>query len=272
GSAPCAQSEPARVLSRGSRHVRSCLICVDCYRDRRDVGALGPRAPPGCVAGTALGFDPGGTRGRAPAILGGGPARLKVDGAVLAALVCVSLGARLVPLTFSPLPFGIDGFALARISNDIVAKGTWRIDPIGVNSYNEKLPGFSLLWAAASSVGGFAPLTQVQLFVPLVTCLAVLPAYLLGVKATGRRVGGFGAGLFVGVFGSFLLLRSSVVKASVGRLVFLVVLLRFSDRRDMRNRALAFVLLLFLPFLHPLTTLLTLGGVASMVVFAQRRA
>src|SRR5438445_1767905 len=270
--AAAAQREPARFRPRGSRDVRSRHLCVDCPRDRRDVDALGPRAAPGCVAGAALGFDSGSTRGRAPAILGGGPARLKVDGAILAALVCVSLGARLVPLTFSPLPFGIDGFALARISNDIVAKGAWRIDPIGVNSYNEKLPGFSLLWAAASSVGGFAPLTQVQLFVPLVTCLAVLPAYLLGVKATGRRLGGFAAGLFVAVFGSFLLLTSSVAKESIGLLVFPVVLLLFSERRDMRNRALAFVLLLFLPFLHPLTTLLTLGGVASMVVFAQRRA
>ncbi len=186
--------------------------------------------------------------------------------------MCIALGARLVPLTFSPLPFGIDGFALARISSDIVARGTWHIDPIGVNSYNEKLPGFSLLWAAASSVGGFAPLTQVQLFVPLVTCLAVLPAYLMGVKATARRLGGFAAGLFVAVFGSFLLLTSSVAKESIGLLVFPVDLLLFAERRDMRNRALAFVLLLFLPFLHPLTTLLTLGGVASLVVFAQRRA
>ncbi len=188
------------------------------------------------------------------------------------ALVCIALGARLVPLTFSPLPFGIDGFALARISNDIVTKGTWRIDPTGVNSYNEKLPGFSLLWAAASLVGGFAPLTQVQLFVPLVTCLTVLPAYLFGVRATGRRLGGFTAGLFIAVFGSFLLLTSSVAKESIGLLVFPVALLLFSERRDVRNRALAFVLLLFLPFLHPLTTLLTLGGVASLVVLAQRRA
>jgi hypothetical protein len=179
---------------------------------------------------------------------------------------------RLVPLTFSPLPFGIDGFALARISNNIGTRGSWQIDPTSVNSYNEKLPGFSLLWAAASMVGGFAPLTHVQLFVPFVTCLTVLPAYLFGVKATGRRLGGFVAGLFIAVFGSFLLLTSSVSKESIGLLVFPAALLLFQERADVRNRALALVLLLFLPFLHPLTTLLTLGGVASLVVLAQRRA
>jgi hypothetical protein len=186
--------------------------------------------------------------------------------------VCIALGARLVPLTFSPLPFGIDGFALARISGDIAAKGTWRIDPTGVNRYNEELPGFSLLWAAASMVGGLASLVHVQLFVPLITCLTVLPAYLFGVKATGRRLGGFAAGLFIAVFGSFLLLTSSAAKESIGLLVFPVVLLLFSERKDIRRRALALILLLFLPFLHPLTTLLTLGGVASLVVFTQRRA
>jgi hypothetical protein len=188
------------------------------------------------------------------------------------ALVCISIAARLVPLTFSPLPLGIDGFGLTRISSNIAATGTWRIDPAGVISYNEKLPGFSILWADVSLVAGLSPLIYAQLIVPLITGLAVIPAYLLGVKATGRRLGGFVAGLFIAVFGSFLLLTSSVAKESIGLLVFPVALLLFSERRDVRNRTLAFVLLLLLPFLHPLTTLLTLGGVASLVVFAQRRA
>src|SRR5207245_5416645 len=39
-----------------------------------------------------------------------------------------------------------------------------------------------------------------------------------------------------------------------------------------RKRALSVVLLLFLAFLHPLTTLLTLGMTSALVVLAQRRA
>src|SRR5207245_173000 len=42
--------------------------------------------------------------------------------------------------------------------------------------------------------------------------------------------------------------------------------------RDPRKRALSIVLLLFLAFLHPLTTLLTLGMTSALVVLAQRRA
>ena len=33
---------------------------------------------------------------------------MKPDAAVVVALVCLALAARLVPLTFSPLPFSVD--------------------------------------------------------------------------------------------------------------------------------------------------------------------
>ncbi|TLZ69288.1 MAG: hypothetical protein E6K14_09590 [Methanobacteriota archaeon] len=91
-----------------------------------------------------------------------------------------------MPLTFSPLPFNIDGFPLARISEQIAATGTWRIDPGDVNSYNEKMPAFSLLWAAASMLGGLSPLAHVELVVVLITSLVVLPAYLFGVTSCSR--------------------------------------------------------------------------------------
>lgn len=177
-----------------------------------------------------------------------------------------------MPLTLSPLPYSTDGFALARIANGIASTGVWRIDPASANSYNTKLPGFSLLWAAASMLGGLQPLAQVQLYLAVIASLVVLPAYLLGVKATGRRLVGFVAGLFVALFGSFLLLTSTVSKESIGLLVLPVAVLLFHERADPRKRALAVVLLLFLPFLHPLTTFLTLGMVAASAVLTHRRA
>src|SRR5207249_3179665 len=121
------------------------------------------RAPPRNPSTPTRRVHPGERRRRATAIPGGDPARLRTDGAIVAALLCLALGARLVPLTFSPLPFSIDGFALARISSNIAADGTWRIDPADTNSYNQKLPGFSILWSAAAQVGGLSPLVHVQL-------------------------------------------------------------------------------------------------------------
>jgi hypothetical protein len=197
---------------------------------------------------------------------------MRTDTAILAALVCVALAARLVPFAVSPLPLSVDGFALARISSGIRAGGIWRIDPADVNSYNQKLPGFSFLWAATTGLAGLSPLLHAQFLLPMITALTVLPAYLLGAKATGRRLGGFVSGLFVALFGSFLLLTSSVAKESIGLLVFPVAVLLFGERADPRKRALAVVLLIFLPFLHPLTAFLTFGMVAALVVLTHRRA
>src|SRR5207249_8094026 len=151
----------------------------------------------------------------------------------------------LVPLTFSPLPFSIDAFALARISSNIAADGTWRIDPADTNSYNQKLPGFSILWSAASQVGGLSPLVQVQLILPFLTCPTVLVAYLLGVKATGRRLGGFVVGLFIAPFGRFLLLTSATAKESIVLLVFYAAGLLCSVCEDQRERARSGVFCLF---------------------------
>jgi len=47
--------------------------------------------------------------------------------------------------------------------------------------------------------------------------------------------------------------------------------LLFHEREDPRKRALAVLLLLFLPFLHSLTTFLTLGMIAALVVLTHRR-
>lgn len=196
---------------------------------------------------------------------------MKADGACVAALVCIALAARLVPLTVSPLPFSIDGFILARVAADIAARDAWSIDPADVNSYNMKLPGFSLWWAATADLAGLSLLGHLQLILPLLTSFAVVPAYLFGAKATGRRLGGFVAGLFIALFGSFLLHTSAAAKESIALLVFPVVVLLFQGREDRRSRALAAVLLLFLPFLHSLTAFLTLGMVAALVVLGQRR-
>src|SRR5256712_178686 len=241
-------------------------------RGRLDRDALRFGLHPRYLGHAPHGIDSRNAGRRIAPILGGDPARLRTDGAILTALICVAIATRLVPLTFSPLPFGIDGFALGRISSDIAARGGWRIDPADLNSYNQKLPGFSLLWSAVTSVGGLSPLAHVQLIMPLLASLSVIPAYLFGVKATGRRLGGFVAGLFIVLFGSFLLLTSSVSKESIGLLTFPVAVLLFLERRDPRKRALSVVLLLFLAFLHPLTTLLTLGMTSALVVLAQRRA
>src|SRR5256712_12729378 len=92
-------------------------------RGRRDLDALRLGAAPGRHGHATHGVDSRTAGHRIAAIPGGDPARLRTDGAILMGLICVAIAPRLVPLTFSPLPFGIEGFALGRISSDIAARG-----------------------------------------------------------------------------------------------------------------------------------------------------
>ena len=197
---------------------------------------------------------------------------MRVDVALVAALYAFALALRLVPLTFSPLPYNIDGFPLARIAQGITATGSWRINPADPNAYNQLMPVYALVWSSVTQLGGLDPLVFLQTLMPLVLATAVLPAYLLGAKATGRPVAGFAAGLFIASFGSFLSVTSMGMKESIALVLLPTVVLLFAERRDPRKRALAFLLLLVLPFLHQLSDFLILGMVAALVVLTQARA
>jgi len=189
----------------------------------------------------------------------------------VAALYCIALALRLVPLSFSTLPFNIDGFPLARIAEDLSAQGGWQLDEANVNAYNLRMPAYSVLWASLAQLAGLDPLLHLQAVMPILTAAVVLPAYLLAVRASGSRIAGFGAGLFVAAFGSFLFLTSAAMKEAVGLLVLPMVVLLYAERADARKRGLAVLLLLLLPFLHQLTTFLALGMVSALGVLTQFR-
>ncbi len=197
---------------------------------------------------------------------------MRVDFALIAGLYCFALALRLVPLTFSPLPYNIDGFPLARIADQISTTGSWRINPADPNAYNQLMPVYSLVWSSVTQLAGLNSLVWLQTVMPILLATVVLPAYLLGVKATGRPITGVAAGLFVATFGSFLSVTTMGMKESVALVLLPTVILLFAERRDPRKRALAFLLLLILPFLHQLSDFLILGMVAALVVLAQARA
>lgn len=195
-----------------------------------------------------------------------------MDYALATSLYLIALALRLVPLGFSPLPFNIDGFPLAKIADGMVASGSWRFDPADVNAYNQRMPAFSLLWAATVQLGGLHALRDLQWFLPIVTATTAVFGYLLGAKLSSHRGVAFASGLFLATFGSFLFLTSAIMKESLGLVVLPIAVLLFHGRRDPRQRGLALLLLLVLPFLHHLTTLMALGIVASLVVTTHFRA
>ncbi len=196
---------------------------------------------------------------------------MKMHLALLASLYALAVAFRYVPLTFSTLPFNVDGYPLIWVSQQIGTTGSWQIGS-GLNRYSELMPLYPLVWSAVAQLGGVDPLAAFQTIMPAVLATVVFPAYLLGVKATRSPVVGFVSGLFVAIFGSFLFLTSAAMKEALGLLVLPTVVLLFAEREDPRKRALAAVGILLLPFLSQLEDFLVLGMVAAIVVLAHSRA
>ncbi len=187
-----------------------------------------------------------------------------------ALLYFLALTLRLVPLFGSNLPL-IDGFPLARIARDVQDTGRWTIDDADVNSYNQRMPVYPILWALASLLGGVDVLRGLALVMPFVTSLAVVATFVLVRDLTGHRGVAFAAGLFVAVFGSFVLLTAAISKESLGLVVLPLTLLAFLRRKDPKWRAISAGLLLFLPLLHHLTFLMTVGIVTALLVVEHHR-
>ena len=74
----------------------------------------------------------------------------------LLALFVIGLSVRLIPLTFSSLPYNIDGFPLVRLTQDIIDDGHWTMSyPEGTSNtliYNSKMPIFSMIMAFSLGV------------------------------------------------------------------------------------------------------------------------
>ena len=82
----------------------------------------------------------------------------------------VALAIRLVPLLFSPLPYNIDGFSQASITEDIMDTGRWyEGGPLVDLKYDEKLPILPLYFAISSLVAGEEPLHFIQIARVLLT-------------------------------------------------------------------------------------------------------
>jgi len=196
----------------------------------------------------------------------------RVDLALVAALFCLALGARLIPLFASPLPYAIDGFPAAKIAEQIGASGQWTIDPTDVNREDLKVPGTFLVLSAAAQLAALHPLLHAQVIFPILAATIVAPVYLIGVRGTGRRAVGLAAGCFVTTYGSFLFLTSVPMKETLGLVLLPATVLLIHERADPRKRAIAIILLLLLAFVDYLTLLMAVGMAASLVFLAHARS
>ncbi|KYK27047.1 MAG: hypothetical protein AYK23_00380 [Candidatus Proteinoplasmatales archaeon SG8-5] len=172
----------------------------------------------------------------------------------------IAFSVRLAPLHESPMPYNIDGFPLARISESII--DTEHIpSPSGYEGligYNLKLPIFSLVLTCFSLVLGVEPLTLLPYFCALIGSMAVLFIYVLTLHLTQNRLAGFVAGLFAALTGLFVYVTTAAMKQLLAIVLLVFAVYLFTRREDWRCRLLMVVTLIMLPFTHHLTTLIAL--------------
>ena len=178
----------------------------------------------------------------------------------------VALAIRLVPLLFSPLPYNIDGFSQASITEDIMDTGRWyEGGPLVDLKYDEKLPILPLYFAISSLVAGEEPLHFIQIAMVLLTSLSAVFVYILAFKITDSRVAAIFAGLFMALCGTYVFLTASVMKQNVCLVLLPIVLYLYHERHNPKYRALAAFLLLFMGLAHHLATLIAFGMITYMM-------
>lgn len=182
----------------------------------------------------------------------------------LLSLFVVSLTIRMLPLSFSPLPYNIDGFSLVKVAETIQEDGEWTPIP-GLRSidYNSRLPVYPLYDVALSDAAGIPVLYMVQWLMPLVTSTSVLGVFVLSRRLFGSNTGALFASLFVAVDGPFVFLTSSIMKQALGFVLFPLILYLHVGRSDPRKRALEVLLLLPLFLLHHLTALIVFSIIST---------
>jgi len=183
-------------------------------------------------------------------------------------LFLVAFSARLVPLQFSNLPYNLDGFPLARIS-ELIISNEGLSNPAsytGLISYNAKMPVFSLLLSQFSLVLGIEPLVLMPYFSALIGSLAVIFIYILTRELTHNDVAAFSAGLFAALSGLFVYVTTAAMKQLLAIVLLCFIFYLFSKRKDWRFRIGLIMTLAILPFTHHLTMLIALLALSFALV------
>lgn len=172
-------------------------------------------------------------------------------------LYLIALIIRWIPLFFSHLPYNIDGFSMAGVSDGIISTGHWTLDSrmYGV-AYNQKTPFFPLILSEFSLVTGIQPLFVVQYMLPFITASIPPFFFYFASRLTKNSIASITAALFLAFNGLFSFLTGSIMKESLGLLLIPIALYLYIGRKDTKKRLLLSLVLVFITFVHYRSTLM----------------
>ena len=177
---------------------------------------------------------------------------------------------RIYPLRMSQFPFNNDSMTECGIASEILSSGHLEFSPgtAWYGTHTVVMPIYDTMIAFVSGMLGMAPVECAQIMNGVIAMTTVGSLYLLGRLFSGSFSGGVVAGLLAVTMGTFVFTTASVWKETLGIVLFLLALLSYMRRDDMRFRVLTFAILMLVPFTHHLVAAVTFITFTFLLVWA----
>ncbi len=177
---------------------------------------------------------------------------------------------RLLPLAISQYPINNDSITESLISTEILNSGhlVSHSDPHWMWTHTGLTPVLNILLAFFAGLLGTTPLACAQVFGAATAVTTIGGVYLLGRLVSGSERGAITAAFMALMFGTFVFTTGSIWKEMIGLSLLIVALFAYLRRDSMEFRALMFLLLLIIPFVHHLVAAVTFLAFANLLVWS----
>ena len=177
---------------------------------------------------------------------------------VLIVLSVLAFSTRILPLSFSPLPFNNDGMTEARIADDMLSSGhlSYPEDSFYVDSYSVITPIYNILVAFSSSTLSVSTYSVSQMLIAAFSVLTVIGGYVIALKISRSLIGALSAAFVLALLGTFVYLTGSAWKGALGVALLVLLTLAYMNRSDKRFLILELAVLAVLPVTYHLATVL----------------
>jgi len=177
---------------------------------------------------------------------------------------------RLLPLAISQYPINNDSITESLISTEILNSGhlVSSSDPHWMWTHTGLTPVLNIMLAFFAGLLGTTPLACAQVFGAATAMTTIGGVYLLGRLVSGSERGAITAAFMALMFGTFVFTTGSIWKEMMGLSLMVVALFAYLRRDSMEFRALMFLLLLIIPFVHHLVAAVTFLVFANLLVWS----
>ncbi len=177
---------------------------------------------------------------------------------------------RLLPLAISQYPFNNDSITESLISAEILGSGHLlsTSDPHWMWTHTDFTPVLNVVLAFFAGLLGTTPFACAQVFGAATAMTTIGGVYLLGRLVAGSERGAITAAFMALMFGTFVFTTGSIWKEMMGLSLLAVALFAYLRRDSIEFRALLFLLLLVIPFVHHLVAAVAFLVFANLLVWS----